>query len=150
MSIGLSDISDRLPRVPDHFQEQHWEIAQAVAGVMLRDRHIDEAVWLQIIRYATQHVIWAELVFDLATDEDESAKGFGSMKVQRLAYQEKILGQMERELFLTPNSRHASAGTAQTSFMDLLEQGNAVPANGPADGAGGVTPFRPRRRAIGG
>lgn len=150
MSIALDDIVGRLPKAPDHFQDQHWEIARAVAGVMLRDRHIDEAVWLQIVRYATQHVIWADLVFDLATDGEESAKGFGSMKVQRLAYQEKILGQMERELFLTPNSRHTNIGTAQTSFMDLLDGDHSASPGQSAGGDSGVTPFRPRRRAIGG
>lgn len=148
MAITLDDILDRLSPVMPHFTEAHWDVARAVAAVLLRGRMIDEAVWLQIQRYATQHVIWAELVLDLQTDEAEAAKGFGSMKVQRLAYQEKILGGFERELFLTPAARKEKLGSEQANFFDLLGGGSGPAPAAPQEGR--VTPFQPRRRAIGG
>ena len=149
MAISLNDIIDRLPGVSGHFDDRHREIAEKVASILLRDRMMDEAVWLQVIRYTTHHVIWENLVLDLETDEEESAKGFGSMKVQRLAYQEKVLAQLEKDLFLSPSSRHSNLGSAQTSFIDMLVESGPTPApSAPEDG--GVTPFRPRRRAIGG
>lgn len=150
MAITLDCIVAHLPKVPEHFTDLHWDVARAVAGVLIRDKMIDEAVWLQIVRYATHHVIWSDLVLDLETDADESAKGFGSMKVQRLAYQEKVLAQSERELYLTPSSRHSNLGTAQTSFMDDLIGDAASKAKATTEPEGGVTPFRPRRRVIGG
>ena len=151
MTVKLDDILDRLPPVPDFFNTRHMEIARSLAAVLLRDRMFDEAVWLQIQRYAVHRLKWDDLNLDLETDDAEDEKAFGSAKVQRLAYLDKILTPLERELFVTPASRKESLGSAQSSFMDLLTDGKkAVAVAVSVEPTGAVTPFLPRRRAIGG
>jgi hypothetical protein len=152
MTIKLDAILDRLAKVPEVFNDRHWDIAQSLAAVLIRDRMFDEAVWLQVQRYAIHRVKWDDLQLDVETDEAEDAKGFGSAKVQRIAYLDKVLTPLERELFVTPAARKEGLGSEQASFMDLLDEaGLVVPAKtgqGAADA--GVTPFRPRRRLSGG
>lgn len=151
MTIKLEDILDRLPPVPEYFTDRHMEIVRSLAAVLLRDGTFDEAVWLQVQRYAVHRLKWDDLNFDLETDEDEDEKGFGSAKVQRLAYLDKILTPLERELFFTPASRKEGLGTEQASFMNLLTGGEkAAPGPVAVETVGAVTPFRPRRRTVGG
>ncbi|WP_312529473.1 hypothetical protein [Paracoccus sp. (in: a-proteobacteria)] len=150
-TLKIDDILDRLPPVPDYFTERHMELVRALVAVLLRDGMFDEAVWLQVQRYVVRRVKWDDLNFDLETDADEDEKGFGSPKAQQLAYLDKLLTPLERELFFTPASRKESLGSAQTSFMDVLtDGGNAAPVAVRAEPASAVTPFIPRRRAIGG
>ncbi|AGT09323.1 hypothetical protein [Paracoccus aminophilus] len=149
MTIKLDYILARLPPVPDYFTERHMEIVRSLASVLLRDGTFDEAVWLQVQRYAVHRLKWDDINFDLETDDGEDEKGFGSPKVQRLAYLDKVLTPLERELFFTPASRKEGLGSEQASFMSLLT-GAEKATSAPVDPVGAVTPFRPRRRPVGG
>lgn len=148
--LKLGDILDRLPPFPEFFTDRHREIARSLGGVLLRDRMLDEAVWLQIQRYAVHRIKWDDINLDLETDDAEDEKGFGSAKVQRLAYLDKILTPLERELFVTPASRKESLGTEQSSFMDILTDDEKTVVTSSVAEPSAVTPFRPRRRAAGG
>lgn len=125
---------------PDHFEEAERKHGESLLNLMQRERMIDEAVFGQVIRYATHRAAYDRLSVDIANEDYEVKAGshYLSGKEQSRAFHENKLLTLERELLATPYARAKNGITSQTSFMDLLE---AQPKDD--DKPGTVMAFKP-------
>lgn len=141
---------------PDHFEDLDREHGRSMLSVLMREKTIDEVVFGQVCRYAMHRAAFDTLSVEIREElqkplpegekEDQTDTGhYLSGKHQTRAYHENKLLGLERELIATPYARVKSGGRAQTSFLDLLDEG-------PTDDGGAdpgaqisrkVTPFKP-------
>lgn len=129
---------------PVYFGGEEKKHGESILGVLRRDRTIDEAVFFQVIRYAVNRAKYDKLCTDILADilneavDQKSGDHYLSGKEQsRYAYANKCM-ELERELLATPYARAKNGQSAQTSFMEKLDE---LP---PEDGGGAkVMPFKP-------
>lgn len=125
---------------PRHFGAEEKKHCESLLAVLRRDRVLDEAVFGLVVRYASHRAAYDRLSSEIAGEEFEAtASNYLSGKEQSRAFHENKLLTLERELLATPYARAKNGQSAQTSFMDTLDE--LPPDDG--DGKKVVTPFRP-------
>ena len=136
---GLEGMLARLGGWPEHFEEDERKHGESLLAVLRRDRFLDEAIFGIVVRYAVHRAAYDRLSAEIAAEEFEAtASTYLSGKEQSRAFHENKLLTLERELLATPYARAKNGMSAQTSFMDLLDD------QPPEDGSGAkVMPFKP-------
>lgn len=144
MAVAVSSI-DRLVTLlggwPEYFGAGEAKHGASILAVLRRDRTIDEAVFFQVIRYAVNRAKYDKLCLEIVQEKGDVKSGdhyLSGKEQSRYAYANKCM-ELERELLATPYSRAKNGQSAQTSFMDTLDE--LPPDDG--DGKKVVTPFRP-------
>ena len=137
----LEQVMKRLPGIPESYGPEERAYLDAVVAQLVRDRTLDEVVWGLALDWAHHRAECDRLHDEISREEDQrdSDGHFMSAAEQKRAFHENRSRQIERELFATPYARVKTVGSAQTSFMDLLDE----TASGKA---GNVTAFRPLPR----
>ena len=136
---GMERLVTLLGGWPDHFEEEERKHGESLLSVLRRDRVLDEAVFGIVVRYAAHRAAYDRLSAEIAAEVFEAtASNYLSGKEQSRAFHENKLLTLERELLATPYARAKNGMSAQTSFMDLLDD------QPPEDGGGAkVMPFKP-------
>lgn len=136
---GMERLVTLLGGWPGHFDDEEQRHGESLLAVLRRDRVLDEAVFGIVVRYATHRAAYDRLSAEIAEQEFEAtASNYLSGKEQSRAFHENKLLTLERELLATPYARAKNGMSAQTSFMDLLDD------QPPEDGGGAkVMPFKP-------
>lgn len=125
---------------PDHFKDAEKKHGESLLNVLRRDRVLDEAVFGLVVRYASHRAAYDALSQEISDEAFQAtATAYLSGKEQSRAFHENKLLTLERELLATPYARAKNGQSAQTSFMDKLDE--LPPDDG--DGKKVVTPFRP-------
>lgn len=142
----IEKVWDRLPAIPESYGPAEIDYLRAVSEQLVRDRTLDEVVWALALDWA-YHRAECDRLHALAGEEGDSRSGDGHFMTateQKRAFHENRSRQIERELFATPYARAKTTGSAQTSFMDILDRSTV-------EQTGTVTPLRPlaRRRGAG-
>lgn len=136
---GMERLVTLLGGWPEHFEAEAQKHGESLLAVLRRDRVLDEAVFGIVVRYAAHRAAYDRLSAEIAAEEFEAtANNYLSGKEQSRAFHENKLLTLERELLATPYARAKNGMSAQTSFMDLLDEQ-------PPEGGGGakVMPFKP-------
>jgi putative lipoic acid-binding regulatory protein len=157
---AAKDVQDGLNRLvrllggwPSYFGREERKHGFSILAQLRRDRVLDESVFGMAVRYAVHRAAYDKVSSAIRAaekdDPEEAQKpssegGFLSGDEQRRAYHFNRVAQLERELLATPYARVKAGGSAQTSFMDLLEK---APKN--LGGNDTVTPFTPMTRTGG-
>lgn len=147
---GLNRLVKLLGGWPGYFGREERKHGLSILAQLRRDRVLDESVFGMAIRYAVHRAAYDKVsaaIRDAEKADPEDAQkpssegGFLSGDEQRRAYHFNRVAQIERELLATPYARVKAGGSAQTSFMDLLD-------GAPKEVGGGntVTPFKPMTR----
>jgi len=139
---GMDRLVTLLGGWPDHFKKKERQHGESLLAVLRRDKVLDEAVFGQVIRYAIHRAAFDRLSAAINKEKFKATdSNYLSGKEQSRAFHENKLLTLERELLATPYARTKNGMSAQTSFMELLED---QPANEKKTGK--VTPFRPMSR----
>lgn len=136
---GMERLVTLLGGWPEHFEAEERKHGESLLAVLRRDRVLDEAVFGIVVRYAAHRAAYDRLSAEISAEEFEAtASNYLSGKEQSRAFHENKLLTLERELLATPYARAKNGMSAQTSFMDLLDEQ-------PPEGGGGakVMPFKP-------
>ena len=138
-SSGMERLVTLLGGWPKHFEVEERKHGESLLAVLRRDRVLDEAVFGIVVRYAAHRAAYDRLSAEIAAEAFEAtASNYLSGKEQSRAFHENKLLTLERELLATPYARAKNGMSAQTSFMDLLDD------QPPEDGGGAkVMPFKP-------
>lgn len=136
---GMERLVTLLGGWPEHFTSEERKHGESLLAVLRRDRVLDEAVFGIVVRYASHRAAYDRLSAEIAAEEFEAtANNYLSGKEQSRAFHENKLLTLEREVLATPYARAKNGISAQTSFMDLLDD------QPPEDGGGAkVMPFKP-------
>lgn len=136
---GVEGLITLLGGWPEHFDDAERRHGESLLAVLRRDRVLDEAVFGIVVRYAAHRAAYDRLSAEIAAEDFEAtASNYLSGKEQSRAFHENKLLTLERELLATPYARAKNGMSAQTSFMDLLDD------QPPEDGGGAkVMPFKP-------
>ena len=139
LASGLERLVTLLGGWPEHFEEEERKHGESLLAVLHRDRVLDEAVFFHVIMCATHRAAYDRLSAGIAAEEFEAtASTYLSGKEQRRAYHYNKALTLQRELIATPYARVKNGMSAQTSFMDLLDDQLLE------DGGGAkVMPFKP-------
>lgn len=136
---GMERLVTLLGGWPEHFEAEERKHGESLLAVLRRDRVLDEAVFGIVVRYAAHRAAYDRLSAEISAEEFEAtASNYLSGKEQSRAFHENKLLTLERELLATPYSRAKNGMSAQTSFMDLLDE--QPPEGG---GVAKVMPFKP-------
>lgn len=135
---GMERLVTLLGGWPDHFEEEERKHGESLLSVLRRDRVLDEAVFGIVVRYAAHRAAYDRLSAEIAAEAFEAtASNYLSGKEQSRAFHENKLLTLERELLATPYARAKNGMSAQTSFMDFLDD------QPPESGGAKVMPFKP-------
>ncbi len=136
---GMERLVTLLGGWPEHFAEEERKHGESLLAVLRRDRVLDEAVFGIVVRHAAHRAAYDRLSAEIAAEEFEvTASNYLSGKEQSRGFHENKLLTLERELLATPYARAKNGMSAQTSFMDMLDD------QPPEDGGGAkVMPFKP-------
>ena len=145
LASGLERLVTLLGGWPEHFKEEERQHGESLLAVLHRERVLDEAVFGIVVRYAAHRAAYDRLSAEIAAEEFQAtASTYLSGKEQSRAFHENKLLTLERELLATPYARAKNGMSAQTSFMDLLDD------QPPEDGGGSkVMPFKPLAKKSG-
>ena len=136
---GIERLVTLLGGWPEHFEAEEQKHGESLLAVLRRDRVLDEAVFGIVVRYAAHRAAYDRLSAEISAEEFEAtASNYLSGKEQSRAFHENKLLTLERELLATPYARAKNGMSAQTSFMDLLD--DQPPEGG---GSAKVMPFKP-------
>lgn len=142
---GLERLAEMLGGWPDYFQADQVEHGLRLLGQLRRDRLIDEGVFGMVIRYAVHRAAWDQIGRDILEGAKAEAKpgdaDWLSPMEQQRAYHGNKIGALEKALIATPYERARQTGSAQSSFMPILDEA-------PKEEGGGdtVMPFAPLKR----
>lgn len=149
---GMEKLISLLGGWPQHFSDLEIRHGLSLLAQLRREKLLDEGVFGLVVRYAVHRAAYDLLSAKIASQAEEAeaqdadakekkGDGYLSGDEQSRAFHENKLLILERELLATPYARQKSGGSAQTSFMELLDRE-------PTDGGGTakVMPFKPMAR----
>lgn len=144
---GIDRLVSLLGGWPAHFDDYERSHGESLLRYLRRDRLVDEVAFGMVVRYAVHRAAFDKLSV-LIVDEkfDATANNFLSGLEQQRAYHENRIAALEKDLLGTPYARVKAGHSAQTSFMDMLDDKfGSEPSKGKSGGSK-VTPFRPLTR----
>jgi len=119
---------DALPAPPEYFGPVAREIYRIIARTLASARAIAEGDVPLIVQAARAYERWFELDVRIVEEDAEVTKNkagtdaFMSGLAQARAAAARDYRELASELGMSPVARHRLTGTAQSSFMDALEE----------------------------